>query len=46
MFIWGVGVLSVVSVLGGMFNLLRLTWQIARREQRSGHVVNLRRHPA
>ncbi len=32
-FIWGVGALSVVSVFGGVLNLVRLTRQIARRER-------------
>ena len=45
-FIWGVGTLSVVSVVGGMLNLLRLTLKIAKRERRVGHVVDLQRRAA
>lgn len=45
LFVWGVGALSLVSVLGGLLNLLRLTRQIARRERNRAHPINLDGHP-
>lgn len=45
-FVWGVGTLSVVSVIGGVLNLVRLTRKIALRERKLAHPISLDGHPA
>jgi len=45
-YIWSIGALSVISVLGGLLNLLRLTREISQRERKPGHTINLKRRAA